>query len=186
MIPVGRIYDTEQKAQDAVRKLQDAGIDPDRVVLLNAGNNANADVVEQKVPNLPSGHAIVYGRALERGQHVVIVQTFFGRGESWSEILNSCDPVDVRDLPMIRTRSASPFSDFFGIPTLSRSRDTLMTRIFPALSSPDFAFSAKFGMKLLSSNAAPLSSMLKLKLLSSNPAPLSSMFKLKLLSSRKS
>jgi hypothetical protein len=186
MLPVGRIYDTEQQARAAAQKLQDEGIAPERVALFVSAPDANADAVEQAVPNLPPGHAIVYGRALQNGQSVVVVQTYFGRGESWSSILNSFNPVDTQDLPLVRTRSASPFSDLFGMPTLARSRDTLMTRIFPALSSPDFAFSSKFGMKLLSSNPAPLSSMLKLGLLSSNPAPLSNMFKLKLLSSRKS
>jgi hypothetical protein len=186
MLPIGRIYDTEQNAQDAVRKLQEAGVDPTRVVILSPAMHTDADAVEAAVPDLPTGHAIVYARALGKGDHVVLVKSFFGRGGNWGAILNSCNPVDTRDLPLIPARSASPFSDFFGMPTLSRSRSTMMTRLFPALSSPDYAFSASFGMKLLSSNPAPLSSMFKMKLLSSNPAPLSSMFKLKLLSSRKS
>jgi hypothetical protein len=186
MLPVGRIYDHEYNAQEAVRRLQEEGVAPEHVVLLVPGPDTDADAVERAVPNLPLGHAIAYRKALGKGQHVVVVQTFFGQGGSRSAILNSCNPVDTRDLPLIRTRSASPFSDLFGIPTLSRSRRTLMTRLFPALSGPDFALSAKLGMKLLSSNPAPLSSMFKLGLLSSNPAPLSSMFKIKLLTSRKS
>jgi len=186
MLPIGRIYDTEQKARNAVQKLQEAGVAPDRVSFLSPGHGANADAVEAASPNLPAGHAIVYGRALSKGHHVVLVQSFFGQGGRLGSILNSCDPMDSRDLPLIRARNASPFSDLFRIPTLSRSRQTTMARIFPALSSPSFAFSSKFGLKLLSSNAAPLSSMFKIKLLSANPAPLSSVFKLKLLSRRKS
>ena len=58
------------------------------------------------------------------------------------------------------SKKAAPLSDFFGLVALSKNRQSFLSRMFPALSGPNFSLSAMFGMPLLSKNPAPLSSML--------------------------
>jgi hypothetical protein len=103
----------------------------------------------------------------------------------------------------VLSRNSETYSEFWGIPVLSKKRFSFLGRWLPTLTSPRFALSSVFGIGLLSNNATPLSSMLGMPvksgatgeawtssfglplLLKSNPTPLSSSLGLPLLSKRR-
>jgi hypothetical protein len=110
----------------------------------------------------PAADAIRYARSAEKGHAVVVVDAFFGQGQFLGDVLNQAGPVDPSDLPVLKSRNPTPFSNFIGMPVLS-TRGRSYFKAFGELTGSNFSFSSKFGMKLLSNNPAPLSSMLGLK-----------------------
>lgn len=120
----------------------------------------------------------------------------------WLPILSGVTsdlPESSRRSERAKAASAAPLSTLFGLRVLSKDRPSFLSKMFPPLTRHNWALSSKFGMKMLSSNAAPLSSMigfptktagsgtgwtrsLGFRILSKNKAPLSSFFGIPLLS----
>lgn len=145
--------------------------------------------------HLPGGYKNFCIQNLGMGRSIVAVRVHFGRGQEAIEIMESCGAIDSGHLPQPISRDPSPFSDFLGIPTLSKSEPMTL------LTDSDWTLSWMFNLKLLSKKPAPLSSMFGMRLLSSSKqswkssfgmpllsdkaAPLSSMFGLKTLTTEK-
>jgi hypothetical protein len=177
MIVYGRTYETLEKARAAVGLLRANQFVEEAIQLVPPGGKLPSD--------LPTGHDVAYARRLVVGSCVVLVRAHFGQGELALQALNGAGPEDPAGIPMVKARNPSPFSDLFGLPTLSRRRVSFLSRVFSPRTRADWAFSSLLGMKLLSGKGAPFSSLLGLKLLSSNPTPLSSLLGLKTLSAPK-
>ena len=201
-----RMYETEQQARDAVRKLVEAGF-PDDTILLVTPGSGGAGSIEGISAALSAGFSLggdvsAYAQGVQRGRSLVVVRAAFGFGQQAVSILESCGPVETETLPepeLPKKRyQAAPFSDFMGFPLLSSSQAgkcdavELMSRV---------TMTNSFGYRLLSDKAAPLSSLFGLQilmnggqmgnqsfgmpLLTDNTAPLSSTFGLPLLAGRR-
>lgn len=153
MTPTGRIYDTEAKAREAEAKLLAEGFGADTIAVMTPETGDSG-----MLPDVPMAHRIVYGRALEAGHSVTVVRADFQWSQFAADLLNSCDPVSTKGPPVVEERSPSPFSDLIGFPVLQKGGAR-----FGALTRPDFSFSSMIGLKMLSKNPAPLSSMIGLK-----------------------
>lgn len=195
-----RMYDTDERARDAVAKLKAEGFPDDVILALTPG--AAQSVADAIVAGRMMGHrAEFYAERVKQGRSLVAVDAPFGRGEFVTGILDGCGPVDLdlevpedpgrvrgdRAAPLsaamgwqvLSRRNPTPLSDSLGLPTTARNEFYLTSE----LASPDYALSESMGMRLLSRNAAPFSSKLGLPLLSrklprtrlmNNPSPLSS------------
>lgn len=163
MTSIGRMYETEEKAQDAARRLKEDGFLANTIAVVAPGSRAGA------IPrSVPRNQAIAYSRALAAGHWLVVVEAPFNWGQVATGHLLDAGPVHPRGVPMLRPRNPTPFSNFIGFPPLSSRGRSYFSGIFPELSNPRFSFSSMLGMKLLSRNAAPLSSMVGLKTVSSS------------------
>jgi len=200
------MYETEQQARDAVRKLMEAGFPDDTILLVTPGSGGTGSI-EGVSAALSAGFALggntsAYTQGLQRGRSLVVVRAAFGFGQEAVSILDSCGPVETETLPEPeipkKRYQAAPFSDFMGFPLLSSSQAgkcdavELMSRV---------TMTNSFGYRLLSDKAAPLSSLFGLQilmnggqmgnqsfgmpLLTDNTAPLSSTFGLPLLAGRR-
>jgi hypothetical protein len=150
MVPVGRIFETEAQARVAMEKLNAQGFGPSLMTLVPAGTSADA------MPgDVPRDQAIAYARRLEGGNALVLVRAGFGWAGTATQILDGCGPILQESLPSLPPRNPSPFSDWIGFPVLSARGRGYFSKIFPELTSPDFSFSSKLGMKLLSERKSP-------------------------------
>jgi len=138
-----------------------------------------------------SGNAAQCVRLLQEGKSIVAVDAPFETGELATEILSA----EGEMLEPALDSDPSPFSDFFGWPTLAKFESSTK------LTDSSWTFSSMFGMGVLGGGASPLSSAiglgtltkkqagwkssLGLPLLIDNAAPLSSMFGMKTLTSHK-
>jgi hypothetical protein len=102
--------------------------------------------------SVPKNQAIAYARALEEGLWVVVVEAPFNWGQVATGHLLAAGPITPVGVPMVSPRNPSPFSDWLGFPTLSTRGRSYLSRIFPELSNPRFAFSSMLGMKMVSSS----------------------------------
>lgn len=194
-----RMYDSEERAGDAVKKLKKAGFADDAILAMTPGSAqsvANAIVAGQMM----GYRASFYAERVQQGRSLVAVEAPFGRGELATQILDDSGPVDqdlklpedavknewgegaplshALGLSVLSRNNPTPLSDALGLSTLGRSGTYLTSE----LSTRKYMLSGPDGPQL-SSNPAPLSSMLGLPVLSrrvsrtklsNNPAPLSS------------
>jgi hypothetical protein len=205
--PIVRMYETEQQASDAVRKLRNAGFPDDTIFLVTpraGGADGSSEAISAAIMAgyVLRSHARVYAEGVRRGRSLVVVHAPFGHGRLATDIVDSCVPVDsglnlprepvhawdektplssALALPVLWRNRPTPFSDFWGLPTLSQGRTTFLSTLFGELVSPNFTFSSLLGLRLLSDNATPLSSRLGLKTLSSKKGPWTTSFGLPLL-----
>jgi hypothetical protein len=164
-------------------------------------------------------HTGFYLAELAEGNSLLIIEPPFGTSQKAEAILDQYNPLPIthkpprepfvpfweRQTPLssllrmpLLTESDTPFSDFWGF-KFRQEGTSHFSRWFAPL-TPDFVFSSKLGMRLLSSNATPLSSKTGMPTSSSrlkgdsssfglpfktkNATPLSSMFGLPLLTRR--
>jgi hypothetical protein len=150
MIPVGRLFETEDQARNAMAKLKAEGFGESIVTLVPAGTSADA------MPgDVPRDQAISYARSLAKGHTLVLVRAGFGWGGTATQILDECGPISRTSLPSVPPRNPSPFSDWIGFPVLSERGRGYFSRVFPELTRPNFSLSAKLGIKLLSERKGP-------------------------------
>lgn len=191
-----RMFETEKAADDAAKKLGEAGFE--RYVTLHPskvqGEEESAVWTAARDGILPGACIRACVNALTEGRSLVGVEPYFGRGQEALNILEDGGAVESDTLPSVTTHNPAPLSDTLNIPTLTTF--TPMT----GLKDPHWTFSSKIGMPLLSNNPTPLSSKLGMKvltkpthtktssfgmpLLMNKPAPLSSMFGMKVLSKK--
>ena len=205
MIPIVRIYASEEKALAAARALEEAGFE-DVALIANVAAGEEASTVRAAIDagSLPGSHAAACTRCLEQGQAIVSVRALFGSGQRATDLLELHEPVDTELLPRYSPRDPSPFSDLLGIPVLTKytpmtdlsiikytfGEPSVSGRSATPLSSlvglkplVDFGKKSKsFGLALLSRDAAPLSSLLRLKTLTSASRDRQTSFGLPLLS----
>lgn len=180
MIPIGRMYATEERARDAARRLREDGFPENLIAVVAPGAGASA------LPrSVPRNQAIAYARGLEAGHWVVVVDPPFNWGQEATWNLVAAGPVDPVGVPRVRSRNPAPFSDFIGFPTLSNRGRSYLSGVFPELANPRFSFSSMLGMKMLSRNPTPLSSMVGLKSVSSSRGPYRPVLPLPLLTRRR-
>ena len=196
MIPIVRLFPTEQAAGDAAAALAKGGFPSRAITVINPDYQGATAAVDAAVHDgaLPGAYRKAVANALRDGRSVVCVTPPYAMGQSAIRILKGSGAVDTDSLPDYTSHSPAPLSDFLGLPVLTEGRSSLK------LLRSDFTFSSWFGLGLLSRRATPLSSMFGLKVLSSKTgsraagssvqrmsgkaAPLSSMFGLKLLTSK--
>jgi len=161
MTSIGRMYETEERARDAARRLKEDGFLEETIAVVAPGSRAGA------IPrSVPRNQAIAYSRALAGGHWLVVVEAPFNWGQVATGHLLAAGPVNPRGVPILRPRNPAPFSNIIGFPPLSTRGRSYFSAIFPELANPRFSFSALLGMKLLSRNPTPLSSMIGLKTVS--------------------
>jgi hypothetical protein len=166
MTSIGRMYETEEKAQDAARRLREDGFLANTIAVVAPGSRAGA------IPrSVPRDQAIAYSRALAAGQWLVVVEAPFNWGQVATGHLLDAGPVSTAGVPSVRPRNPSPFSDFIGFPTLSTRGRSYLSRIFPELASPHFAFSSMLGMKMVSSSRGPYRPVIPFPVLSRSSGP---------------
>lgn len=191
MTTIVRMYESEEGARAAVDNLAAAGFVAEEVSVLTPADAADTAAVEAAIQDgfLRAGSLTkVCWSGLRNGRSVVSVKAQFGRGQSATNALQACGPVDTELIPEYETGHAAPFSELLGIPVLTDSRSG------SELVRSDYALSGLFGMRLLSRSPAPLSSLFRigtlsrprrprrrslgLPLLSNSPAPLSSLLRI--------
>jgi hypothetical protein len=190
---IARMYQTKERARDAVTKLKEAGFSDDAILELTPGSAQS--VASAILAGQMMGHrAGFYAERVKNGRSLVALDAPFGQGQAATEILDGCGPVD-QDLKvpedsgevrwggsaaplsealgwsvLWRNRPA-PLSDALGMPTKSRSQYYLTTELASRDPAP---LSSALGMPTLSRDPTPLSSALGMPTLSRNPTPLSS------------
>jgi len=177
---IGRIYETEAQARAAMEKLKEDGFAEETMFLVPPGTTADA-----MPAGVPRDHAFTYARGIAHGHTLLLVQAEFGWGETVSQILDACGPVSTRSLPLLRPRNPAPFSNLFGMPTLSTRGRSYFSRALPELTNPGFHASSKFGLKLLSQKKGPWEKSFGLPLLSQKKGPWEKSFGLPLLKRRR-
>ena len=187
---VVRVYETEQQAAEAVRKLEEAGFASDILLHVTpAAGDADARAVALEQPRLRDFVA----EQVARERSVVAVRPLFGQGKRVTWILDQAGPIAVAapapEAAATRTSSrAAPLSDLFGWPVLTQNPTPLSDKFgWRVLSKTAAPLSDKFGWRThaqkthfmtskLSNNPAPFSSSLGMGLLSGKAAPLSDKF----------
>ncbi len=187
---VVRIYDTEQKARDAVGKLVEDGYPQDSIYLVTPsvggeeGGAPGADAFASavKAGQLMGDFADIYADRVRRGRSLVVVPAAFGYSRRAAEIMEECGPVDTDiELPQdpYDWNVGTPFSSAVCLPVLQRNRPAPLSGLIGL--TPIVRGQATFGT-LASSKFFPSSFF---SLLMKGPAPLSSTFGLKLLTTKK-
>lgn len=205
--PVVRVYRTEPQARAAVARLKELGFAEDSIHLLapvSEEDAASARAVSRAVRAgfLLQDRADRYADHVQQGGSLVAVRAPFGSGQRAADCLDALDPIDTGlehptsgvswDLaaplssglraPVLWRDQPAPFSWLVGGPLLSAGR-TFESK-FPELTSPDWSFSSRIGLRPLSPRQAPWSSLsgksgpswtrsLGMPLLSAHPTPFS-------------
>jgi hypothetical protein len=143
-----------------------------------------ADVIagSMKAGRLLGEHAAFYSAHMQPGYGLLVVEAPFGHTVDVQDIIESYGPLGITHEPPaapkppyvpfsskpaplssllgwdVLSRTPETYSQFWGFPEISH-RLSFLGRWLPTLTGPSFALSSVFGMGLLSSNAAPLSSM---------------------------
>lgn len=206
--PVVRAYGSEQEASDAVARLKEYGFPEDGILTVRPAPEGEADSWKAvwsavRVGFVPQERAKRYAEAVRQGQSLVTVRPPFGRGQVAIDILDSLAPVATgfeRQGSGISWDVAAPLSSGLRAPALWRGQPAPFSRLtggqillrsrtfaakYPELTRPEWTLSSRLGLRLLSRNQAPRSSLsgkagpawtrsLGLPLLASGPTPFSS------------
>jgi hypothetical protein len=188
--PIVRLYDSAEKAQEAVRQLQARRFGPRNVDLVSPpadGGGADEAALAETIAeaHVVRGRASRYARLVLDGHWMVIARAPIGTGVMVTDLLDDCGPVEtgleetedrarawdesapISSALQIGTiiRNPTPFSSFWALPVVAgRGRRACELIGWPELASSRWSLSAKLGMPLLSNNPTPLSSLLKLPL----------------------
>jgi hypothetical protein len=224
MIPTLRVFESEKAAKAASDALAKAGFSKRRILSAPkaapakqstaeaSGDDASeanakksktkaagepdtqaieAEIARAKEDELLARHQVTFCRQeLAAGRVLLSCAASFGYAGEADAIMRENCAIEA-EVPSLRdTDDPSPFSDALGIPVLSDQKPSA------ELTSSKWTFSSLFGIKLLSDNAAPLSSATGMKTvidrkrqrdvkLSDKAAPLSSALGMKTLTERK-
>ena len=206
LIPVGRLYESEDKAREAVKKIVDAGYSESYTSVhaqaaASEEDTARQIITQHEAGDVPPNHAALYAKRVHEGSVLVLTTAPFSHGSYITGLMDDAGPMKPEPMPLPPSRidSPSPLSDFIGWPvllqnsptplstklgwsTLSRGLSRFSRWFGGPLTRPGWTFSEKIGMGLSSKNPTPLSSLFGLPLLSKNPTPLSSKFGWRVLS----
>lgn len=213
MLPIVRLYATEQAAQATVTKLVENYIPRDTISLIKpparpkaerkaddeegapppapakAPAPVSTDAVDAAIRDgvLPANNRKAAINGLRAGRTVVCVTPPYGKSKMAEDILN-VDAVDTETLPSgMSSSNAAPFSETMGWPVLTEGKSHL------ELASSNWTFSSMFGMPLLTKSGRPTFDIklgehkraagTPVQTMSGDPAPFSSKIGMKLLSS---
>lgn len=206
--PVVRIYETEQQANDAVARLKEYGFAEDAIYVVRPVSEGKTDSAGDLGNAVRAGfllqeRANLYAEGVRQGHSLVAVRAPFGRGQVAIDILDSFAPTATgieRKASEVSWDVAAPLSSGLRAPVLWRGQPAPFSRLtggqillrgrtfgakYPELTRPDWTFSSRIGLRLLSGRQAPWSSLsgkagpswtrsLGLPLISRNPTPFSS------------
>jgi hypothetical protein len=191
--PVTRVYDTHQKAAEAVSGLKQYGFTPDRITVIDG----TADARQIAALGVPAAEASAYATAVAGGASLVSVDPPFGHALAATEIMDGCGPVEVDAGPAAPRAAtddnAAPLSDALHVPVLTGDKPSetyyldnpsplssalglpvLTKRSTSASLLPsDWTLSGMLGLKMLTDTKAPTVSGTSVNRLSKHPAPLS-------------
>jgi hypothetical protein len=198
MAKVARVYDTQQKADEAVQALHDTGFSEARVsVTIRQAEPAHATETDEAPAESPSAT-----------EYVVIVDAPFGWAQTAEDTLDRFGPLPVTVAVASTARRsatakksperdhasdrAAPLSAALGLPVLKPFQSSvrlmpdaapLSNKLGMPVLSPDrplrdplpsaWSLSGALGLPMLSSDPAPLSSAIGRDVLVDEPAPLS-------------
>jgi len=187
-----RMFASEQKAREAVRKLEEEGFSEETIFLVTPDPATDDGVARNIAAAIKAGFmegydAKIFARGVARGRSLVLVRTGFGCGMAAIKTLERCGPVDTALLPPPKTWTDgdkfTPLSAAFGLPVLSYDQPAPISAFLGILPlAPGSMFDRSFGFGLLSRKATPLSSLFGIKTLSGKKSPWKSSFGLSLLS----
>lgn len=174
--PIVRMYETEKRARDAVRKLKAEGFRKDTILLVTPSAKGAAESIDAIASSpvaalLPRDRAEIHAEGVRQGRCLVAIQAPFGQGQLAKEILAGCGPAGqgpgVPESPSIAWEVGAPLSSGFRIPVLWRNRPDPFSRLlarptltegrtfeskYPELKDPGWTFSSRLGLPLLSGN----------------------------------
>ena len=183
-----RIYSNEESAKAAAARLERAGLRDNKVFLPSQSTGKESEVVESavKAGELPKAQTNICIQSLKEGHALVSTEAPFGAGQKALNAMEGAGTIKSDVLSRYSRDDPAPLSEALGIPTLSTYEPST------GLLSSNWSLSSKFGLRLLSNKATPLSSLFGLPvltkskrdwrrsfglpLLSNNPAPFSSLF----------
>ena len=164
MIPLIRVYESEQQANSAVAQItshDDITINSDYVVVHSSASVADPAASRAwGVDGMPTVFRKFFAEQAAMGRAIVAAAPPYGQGQLIKRVLNKNNPIEI-ELPEVIRSEPAPLSDWLGLPVLSNKKPNV--RLITV--SPDVSF----GFGLLSSNATPLSSKFGLKVLKDGP-----------------
>jgi hypothetical protein len=203
MVPIVRLYGSENDAETAVSNLKQDGFPENTIFLLKPSEAGNADQAVQAeidAGRMPKGVRRIATDSLKNSRCVLTVYTQYGSSLPATRIMDACNPVDTERLPEGDPDEGRTTSEFLGMPLLTERRLMTLSDEHGA-SKKRFTFESFFGLGLTMNKAAPLSDALNMKavqerpkdwagttgmtLLSNNATPLSSALNMKTLIERK-
>lgn len=180
-----RVYASAEQASAAVAELVDEGFDQLSIRALSASPGQESNLLESHVSEgfVDGAQSSLWLQMLQEGRTIVSVKAPLYKGQLAEDILDNHAPLKA-GVPDSAQSGGTPMSDWLGMPAVINRPSK--TRLIGSIHNQSF------GINLLSSNPAPLSSLFGMKLLSqgkssttlsSNPAPLSSKLGMPLLKS---
>jgi len=185
MTPTIRVYATAEQAQAAMAELVGEGFAEDSIRVLKAMPGQESDLVAASAHEgfLDETQTRSWVKNLQDGNAIVAVKAPLYKGQLAEDVLDGHSPLSA-DVPESGRSGGAPMSDWLGMPAVINRPSK--TRLIGSIHNQSF------GINLLSSNPAPLSSLFGMKLLanprsnttlSRDPAPLSSKLGMPLLKS---
>ena len=188
-MPLIRIFDTAEAANEAAGELKKAGLEGSGVQILGR-DSGDASAKAFMTMGVGKARADELAERVAAGSAVLIADPPFGTAGRATAILERGGAGEgVTTATVIsdgRERDpATPLSSAAGWRVLLNDPTPLSSWLkWPALSRRQSPGDTSHGLPILSGNAAPLSSAVGIKTLSANPAPLSSLIGMKVLTSQ--
>lgn len=188
-MPVTRLFNTLQDAQDAAAELVKEGFRDGDITLVTSAQGYVAPVTLQRKGVL-SHNAAFYAPRVREGQVLAIVGVPLGTAALATEILEKPRGQETGTARVIYEGGtwddATAFSSSLGLPVLLSGMAAPLSSFWslPVLTKGAASLSRLLGLPLLSKSAAPLSGLFGMATLARNGAPLSSLLGLPVLTKR--
>jgi hypothetical protein len=203
MMAVARLFEFETQAQAAASALLENGFNNSNVVALTPAAGSAEIKSALRAGGFLGEHASFYADQLAHGRSLVVVSPPFGMARLAEATLKAHNPLALSHEPAPEPfvpwwERATPLSDLFGLPVLSRSETPFsdfwgfstkqyglshFSRWFKPL-APGFTLSEKLGLGFATASATPLSSMLGMPTKSNRLAGKNSSFGIPLVAKR--
>lgn len=189
MTLIVRVYRSQRKARDAIKKLKASGFREDSVFVMTPSAEADVNAVVAAAVDagrLPKAYTEIATAGLREGRSILTVDAPSGQDLLAAKIMEGVDPVKSKDPEEPKPEEVKPVeavkeavkqttksqytSEAWGIPLLWNGKSFLANMFGGELASSNFYF---FGAPKLKDNPAPLSTCANISLLSDDPAPLS-------------
>jgi hypothetical protein len=197
MTQITRVYDTHQKAVEAVSGLHEYGFTDSQIILIDGSTAADpaATAAAIAAENIPPADVDIYAQAVAQGASLVTVDASFGTAAVVTEIMRKPGPMPITvtaveiDAKVEPWDDAAPLSSALHMPVLITR--TSRTTTEPKLLDDPTPLSTALGIRVLSQSSKlpsllptdwSLSGLLGLPMLSQDPAPLSRMLGRRVLS----
>ena len=188
MTQITRVYDTHQKAVDAVSGLKEYGFADSQITLIDGSTTADpaATAASIAAENIPQADVDTYAQAVAQGASLVTVDASFGTAAIVTEIMRKPGPMPITvsaveiNAQVEPWDDAAPLSSALHMPVLITRESRTSTE--PKLLDDPAPLSTALGVRVLSQPSKlptllptdwTLSGLLGLRMLSDEPAPLS-------------